>query len=203
MTIGDAFDQTVARFPDREALVSRHQQLRYTWEQLREEVDRCARGLIALGIQKGQRVGIWAPNRAEWTITQFATAKLGAILVNINPAYRLHELEYALNQSSCHALVLSPNFRATSYIEMLQALCPELERSQPGQLDARRLPHLRHVIRMGEERTAGMWNWGDVMAKASEVTPAQLAERQADQEFDDPINIQYTDSSRSLGKRSM
>ena len=99
MTIGAAFDQTVARFPDREALVSRHQGLRYTWAQLRDEVDRAARGLLAIGITKGDRVGIWSPNRAEWTITQFATSKIGAILVNINPAYRLHELEYALNQS--------------------------------------------------------------------------------------------------------
>src|SRR5579885_2092315 len=92
MTIGDAFDKTVARFPTREALVVRQQGLRYTWEQLREQVDRCARGLMALGIQRGDRVGIWAPNRAEWAITQFATSKIGAILVNINPAYRLHEL---------------------------------------------------------------------------------------------------------------
>ncbi len=192
MTIGDAFDQTVARFPGREALVVRQQNLRYSWAALKGEVDTCARGLMALGIQKGQRVGIWAPNCAEWTIIQFATAKIGAILVNINPAYRLHELEYALNQSTCTTLVLSPNFRTTSYIEMLQTLCPELERSQPGQLDARRLPHLRHVIRMGEEHTPGMWNWGHVMARASEVTTAHLAERQAEQEFDDPINIQYT-----------
>ncbi len=192
MTIGDAFDQTVARFPEREALVVRQQHLRYTWAQLRQEVDRCARGLMALGIQKGQRVGIWAPNRAEWTITQFATAKIGAILVNINPAYRLHELEYALNQSTCAALVFSPNFRTTNYIEMVQSLCPELERCAPGELDARRLPHLRHVIRMGEERTPGMWSWGEVMDRASEVTPEQLAARQAEQEFDDPINIQYT-----------
>src|ERR1051326_8431366 len=192
MTIGDAFDQTVARFPEREALVVRQQSLRYTWAQLRDAVEQCARGLMALGIQKGQRVGIWAPNRAEWTITQFATAKIGAILVNINPAYRLHELEYALNQSTCAALVLSPTFRTTSYLEMIQALCPELARSDPGHLDARRLPHLRHVIRMGDEQTPGMWNWGDVMAKASEVSPAQLAARQAEQEFDDPINIQYT-----------
>jgi len=192
VTIGDAFDQTVSRFPDREALVSRHQKLRYTWAQLRREVDQCARGLMAQGIQKGQRVGIWAPNVAEWLITQFATAKIGAILVNINPSYRLHELEYALNQSTCAALVLSPTFRATSYIEMMQTLCPELARSEPGKLDARRIPHLRHVIRLGEERAPGMWNWGDIMAQASAVTAEQLAERQAEQEFDDPINIQYT-----------
>ncbi|HEY7346794.1 MAG TPA: AMP-binding protein [Ktedonobacterales bacterium] len=192
LTIGDAFDQTVSRFSDREALVSRHQHLRYTYADLRREVDQCARGLMALGIQKGQRVGIWAPNVAEWCITQFATAKIGAILVNINPAYRLNELEYALNQSTCTALVLSPNFRATSYLEMMQTLCPELERSEPGHLDARRIPHLRHVIRLGDERTPGMWTWADVMSRASEITPAQLAERQAEQEFDDPINIQYT-----------
>ena len=97
MTIGDALDRTVARFPDREALISRHQGLRYTWSQLRDEVDRFARGLMALGIQKGDRVGIWAPNVAEWAITQYACAKIGAILVNVNPGYRLHELEYALN----------------------------------------------------------------------------------------------------------
>ncbi len=204
VTIGNAFDETVARFPEREALVSRHQNLRYTWKTLQEEVNRCARGLMALGIQKGDRVGIWAPNCAEWCITQFATAKIGAILVNINPAYRLHELEYALNQSGCMALVLAPNFRATSYLEMVQTLCPELNESAPGALKARRLPNLRHVIRLGSvsaapagspvlpAETPGMWTWAEVMEKASQVTPEELAARQADQEFDDPINIQYT-----------
>ena len=192
MTIGDAFDETVAKFPDREALVSRHQNLRYTWAELRWEVDLCARGLMALGLHKGQRVGIWSPNRAEWTITQFATAKIGAILVNINPAYRLHELEYALNQASCSALVLAPTFRTTDYLGMLQTLAPELARSAPGELDANKLPHLHHVIRMGKEPTPGMWTWGDLMFRATDVSVAQLADRQADQEFDDAINIQYT-----------
>ncbi len=140
MTIGDAFDQTVARYPDREALVSRHQSLRYTWTQLRDEVDQAARGLLAIGIGKSDRVGIWSPNRAEWAITQFATSKIGAILVNINPAYRLHELEYALNQSGCVALVFAPNFRATDYTAMMQTLCPELAHSAPGQLDAHKFP---------------------------------------------------------------
>jgi fatty-acyl-CoA synthase len=196
LTIGDAFDQTAARFPDREALVVRQQGLRYTYAQLREEVDRCARGLLALGIQKGQRVGIWAPNRAEWAITQLAAAKIGAILVNINPAYRLHELEYALNQSGCAALVMAPRFRTGNYIEMIQTLCPALERSAPGQLDATRLPQLRHVVLLsgadGPQRVAGMWTWDDLMERANEVSPETLAARQAEQEFDDPINIQYT-----------
>jgi fatty-acyl-CoA synthase len=196
LAIGDAFDQTVARLPDHEALVVRQQGLRYTYAQLRERVDRCARGLLALGIQKGQRVGIWAPNRAEWTILQLATAKIGAILVNINPAYRLHELEYVLNQSTCAMLVLAPEFRSANYTEMLLTLCPELHRSAPGQLDANKAPHLRHLVRLGgpqgEERAPGMWDWGDLMERAAEVTPETLAGLQAEQQFDDPINIQYT-----------
>ncbi|HEX6799353.1 MAG TPA: AMP-binding protein [Ktedonobacterales bacterium] len=192
MTIGDAFDRTVARFPDRDALISRHQGLRYTWTQFQDEVNRFARGLMALGIQKGDRVGIWSPTHAEWAITQYGCAKIGAILVNVNPAYRVHELEYALNQSGCNTLVLAPSFRTTSYLEMLQTLAPELARCAPGQLDSHTLPALRHVIRLGTERTPGMWVWGEVMERAKEVAPDQLAARQADLEFDDPINIQYT-----------
>jgi len=192
LTIGDALDQTAARFPDREALISSHQNLRYTYRELRQEVDKAARALMALGLQKGDRIGIWAANCAEWTITQLASAKIGAILVNINPSYRLHELEYALNQSGCKALVMAPNFRATSYIDMMLTLCPELHHTAPGQLDAHRAPHLRHIIRLGEERSPGMWVWGEILSRAQEVSIEQLAERQAEQEFDDPANIQYT-----------
>lgn len=192
MTIGDAFDATVARFPTREALVSRHQNLRYTWEQLRAAVDQCARGLLALGITQGQRVGIWAPNCAEWAIAQFATAKIGAVLVTINPAYRLHELEYALNQSTCVALVLAPRFRTTDYLEIVQTLCPELARSAPGMLDAHRAPHLRHVVHLGQEATPGMWSWQDLLQRAGAVSVEQLATCQGYLEFDQEINIQYT-----------
>jgi fatty-acyl-CoA synthase len=192
MTIGDALDRTVARFPSRDALISRHQGLRYTWTQLQDEVNCFARGLMALGIRKGDRVGIWAPNCAEWAITQYACAKIGAILVNVNPAYRVHELEYALNQSGCNTLVLAPNFRTTSYLDMLRTLAPELDRCAPGQLDSHRLPALRHVIRLGTERTPGMWVWGEVMERAKEVPAEHLTVRQAEQEFDDPANIQYT-----------
>jgi fatty-acyl-CoA synthase len=191
-TIGDAFDRTVARFPDRDALISRHQGLRYTWSTLQEEVNRFARGLLALGIQKGDRVGIWSPTYAEWTITQYASAKIGAILVNINPGYRLHELEYALNQSGCNTLVLAPAFRATSYLDMMQTLLPELAHAAPGQLDSHKLPQLRHLIRLGTERTPGMWVWGEIMERAKEISSDQLGQRQAEQEFDDPANIQYT-----------
>src|SRR6266404_3125454 len=130
LTIGDMFDRTAERYADNEALVSRHQNLRYTYRQLKQEVDRAARALIALGVDKGQRVGIWAPNCAEWTITQFATAKLGAILVNINPSYRLNEVQYALTQSGCTWLVTAPRFKTSDYTGMIHELTPELAGSR-------------------------------------------------------------------------
>ncbi len=153
----------------------------------------CARGLLALGIKKGDRVGIWAPNRAEWTITQFATAKIGAILVNINPSYRLHELEYALNQSGCSALVYRGRVSDHRlYGDDADALPGTGAQSAPGQLDAHKFPALRHVIRLGDERMPGMWTWGEMLSAREEVAAETLAARQAEQEFDDPINIQYT-----------
>jgi fatty-acyl-CoA synthase len=200
LTIGDMFDQIVAQYPEHEALVARHQGLRLTYRLLQEAVDRCARGLMALGLRQGERIGIWAPNRAEWTITQVATSKIGAILVNINPSYRVHELAYALEQSGCAMLVIAPQFRTSNYTEMLYALAPELRDSRPRQLRAAKLPELRAVIRMGEGRAPGMYTWGDLMAMAAQVTPQALAERQRQQQFDDPINIQYTSGTTGYPK---
>ncbi len=207
LTIGDAFDRTVARFPDREALIVRHQGLRYTWRQLQEQVDCAARGLMALGIARGERVGIWSPNRAEWVITQYATAKIGAILVNINPAYRLHELEYALSQSGCAALVTAPRFRTADYLSMLYTLLPNLRKSVLGESSAAgpetRIPSLRHIIRLenpGDAPAPGMWTWSALMGRADEVTPESLAARQAVVQFDDPANIQYTSGTTGSPK---
>jgi fatty-acyl-CoA synthase len=208
-TIGDCFDETAARFPDRDALISRHQSLRYTWQQLQAEVNKAARALLALGVTKGDRVGIWSPNCAEWTITQFATAKIGAVLVNINPSYRSHELEYALRQSGTSTLVLQGAFKSSDYVATLAELVPEIGEPQtstdsdhlPGQLHSARLPELKRVICLDENycRT-GMYSWQKMLSHADHVTQEQLDELQATLQFDEPINIQYTSGTTGAPK---
>ena len=199
-TIGDLFDRVTEKVPDNEALVSCHQGLRYTYRQLQAACDLLARGLMACGIQKGERVGIWSPNYAEWVITQFATAKIGAILVNVNPAYRVHELEYALRQSGCRALIVAPPYKTTDFAALLREVCPELEDSAPGRLSAARLPQLRTVIALGAQSVGGAYTWQQVMAMAHEVSPDLLAARQRSLNFDDAINIQYTSGTTGLPK---
>ncbi|MBU3057474.1 AMP-binding protein [Pseudomonas indica] len=200
MTIGAAFDDTVRRFPQREALVVRHQGLRFSWAELSEAVDRCARGLMALGLQPGDRLGIWAPNCAEWCITQFASAKVGAILVNINPAYRLNELEYALKQSGCRWLICADAFKTSDYHAMLAELLPELPGSTPGQLDCVRLPELRGIVSLGAEPAPGMLGWQALQAGAEQIPADALAARGELLQFDDPINIQYTSGTTGFPK---
>ena len=200
LTIGDMFDQTVATYPDHPALIARIQQIRWTYHELHEQVERCARGLMSLGIAKGDRVGIWSLNRAEWCVTQFATAKIGAILVNINPAYRLHELEYALKQSGCSALVISPAFKSSNYPEMVTALAPELVNCGPGALQSARLPALHTVICMGDDATEGMFSWDELLQRAEQVSSDQLHARQRTLEFDDAINVQYTSGTTGFPK---
>ena len=199
-TIGDLFDRVTEKIPDNEALVSCHQGLRYTYRQLQAACDLLARGLMACGIQKGERVGIWSPNYAEWVITQFATAKIGAILVNVNPAYRVHELEHALRQSGCRALIVAPPYKTTDFAALLREVCPELDDCAPGRLSAARLPQLRTVIALGAQSVGGANTWQQVMAMAHEVTPDLLAARQRSLNFDDAINIQYTSGTTGLPK---
>jgi fatty-acyl-CoA synthase len=200
MTIGAAFDATVAKFPEREALVVRHQGLRYSWKELAEAVDRHARALLALGLNSGDRLGIWAPNCAEWCITQFASAKIGAILVNINPAYRSSELEYALKQSGCRWVICADAFKTSDYHAMFQGLVPELAGAEPGSLSCEKLPELRGVISLSATPPAGFLPWAKLQQKAGEVSVEALAERQASLQFDDPINIQYTSGTTGFPK---
>ncbi|BAW23515.1 MULTISPECIES: fatty acid CoA ligase family protein [Pseudomonas] len=198
--IGDAFDATVARFPDREALVVRHQALRYTWQQLAEAVDQHARALMALGVQPGDRLGIWAPNCAEWCITQFASAKVGAILVNINPAYRSSELDYALGQAGCRWVICADAFKTSDYHAMLQGLVPGLASSQPGALTCERFPELRGVVSLAASPPPGFLAWHALQARAESVSCQALVERQAQLRCDDPINIQYTSGTTGFPK---
>ncbi|MDD2032619.1 MULTISPECIES: AMP-binding protein [unclassified Pseudomonas] len=199
-TIGEAFDQTVARYPDGEALVVRHQSLRYTWRQLAEAVDLHARALLALGLKAGDRLGVWAPNCAQWCISQFASAKIGVILVNINPAYRSSELEYVLKQSGCQWLVCAAAFKTSDYHAMVQALAPELAEQSIGQLHSERLPLLRGVISLDAQPPSGFLPWSQLAALGAAVLPEQLVERQASLHHDDPVNIQYTSGTTGFPK---
>jgi len=200
VTIGDLFDLTVEKYPDHPALISRHQNIRLTYRELQDQVNQCAKGLMALGLRKGQRIGIWSPNRTEWCITQFATSKIGAILVNINPAYRLHELEYVLKQSGCSALVIAPQFKTSNYVELMYSLAPELSLSKEGKLKSALLPDLTTVICLGPEKIPGMFSWDEVLAMSDSESDDQLRQRQSEQEFDDPINIQYTSGTTGFPK---
>jgi len=199
-TIGAALDRAAARFGDRDALISCHQNLRYTYGDLLREANRAARALMALGVERGDRVGIWSANSAEWLIVQYAAAKAGAILVNVNPSYRLRELEYALNQSGVSVLVTARRFRKTDYIEMLTALMPELTMARAGRLAAEKVPALRHLIYLGNDRGPGGISWTDFVRQGDATAEADLSAREAQLQFDDPANIQYTSGTTGSPK---
>ncbi len=200
ITIGDKFDEIVEQFPNKEALIVHHQNIRWTYRRLQEEVDKCAKALLACGLEKGDRAGIWSPNRSEWTVMQFATAKVGVILVNINPSYRVHELEYALNQSGCKMLVTADIFKTSDYESMILDLAPELMSASFGALNSAKLPELKMVVSLADQPKKGLLSWKNLIAKASESTNEALAERQATLAFDDAINIQYTSGTTGYPK---
>ena len=191
-TIGVYFDRICGQYPDKDALVVRHQDVRWTYRELQQKVDELAVGLLALGIEPGDRVGIWGPNSYEWVTVQLATAKIGAIMVCINPAYRLYELEFALNKVECKLVVTAEKFKTSDYLGMLNTLAPELADSKPGALQAEKLPHLRTVIRMGAGETAGMLNFGAVCGLGGEKDGDQLRALEGLLKPDDAINIQFT-----------
>ncbi|MEW9899960.1 AMP-binding protein [Chitinivorax sp. PXF-14] len=199
-TIGRYFDKTVARFGEREALVVRHQNVRLSYRELGDKVEQLAASLLRLGLQPGDRIGIWSQNNAEWAITQFATAKAGLVLVNINPSYRVFELEYALNLVECKALILSPQFKSSDYLAILAELAPELATGTPGQLGAARLPALQWVIRMGPQRTPGMLNFDELLTPAGPDELARLAALADTLDRNDAINIQFTSGTTGSPK---
>jgi len=199
-TVGQFLDDTVERFPDRLAVVFREQQVRRTWREFQAEVDRTAAAFLALGLEPGDRVGIWSPNRYEWLLTLFATARVGMVLVNVNPAYRVYELEYALNKVGCRAIVTAASFKTSDYLKMLRDLAPELASSVPGQLRSARLPALQWVIRTGSEGSPGMLAFDALAARATDdlIERARGIGRSLD--CHQPINIQFTSGTTGSPK---
>jgi fatty-acyl-CoA synthase len=188
------------RWPARIALVVRHQGLRYTFAELTAAVDRIARGLLACGLVPGVRVGIWSPNNAEWVLTMFAAARAGLILVNINPAYRASELEFALRQSGCSALLLAASFKSSDYIGMLRSLMPELERGHPGRVMSARLPLLRTLIQLSPAQVRGFLSFADLQAAGDAADPAVLIQASRTLDPDGPYNIQFTSGTTGTPK---
>jgi len=202
-TIGVFFDAMAFCQPTQEALVSSHQRRRYTYLELQREANRLASALLELGLQPGERVGIWSHNNAEWVLMQIATAKAGLILVNINPAYRTAEVEYALNKVDCKALVTMARFKTSDYLGMLRELAPEWEHGQPGQLESVKLPHLRSVIWIDEagqgDDQPGFTRFTDLLASGN-PDDARLTELAATLQATDPINIQFTSGTTGFPK---
>ncbi len=180
-TIGANLERSVSRFGDREALTSRHQDLRYTYAEFNQEVDRVARSLLAVGLEKGDRLGIWSPNCAEWALVQYATAKIGVVLVNINPAYRTSELSYALRQSGCRMLIAARAFKSSDYVTMIEKVRADL-------------PDLERVTVLDSP------DWAELLDQCNRVDADQLCQRSGALDFDDPINIQYTSGTTGSPK---
>jgi len=199
-TIGKFFDYAAGRFAEREAVVSIHQQVRFTYSELAERVNKLAKAFISAGFQKGDRIGIWSPNNVQWLITQYATAKAGLILVTINPAYRSHELAYVLRQSGCKGLILQNNLRSSNYEQMLCELCPELPNVSTGKLVSIEYEHLTTIISTTESSVSGIYNWADFNDLSNDSSDQDLDARLNSQDMDDPINIQYTSGTTGFPK---
>ncbi len=198
-TLGQNLDRTAARVPDHPALIVRSQGVHWTYAELVRQAEAFAAGLLALGVRRGDRLGIWSLNNAEWVVVQFATAKAGIILVNVNPSYRATELEFALNMVGCKVLICATRFKTSDYLGMLTQIVPELAASVPGELRSQRLPDLRLVIQIGGA-APGCLPFGEVAGLATDAHRAELARLQPLLQFDDPINIQFTSGTTGAPK---
>ncbi len=200
LTLGNMLDKVAARYPDSDAVVSVHQDKRWTYREFLERVDHAARALIALGVSKGDRVGIWAMNYAEWILIQFATAKMGAIMVNLNSAYRTHEFEYATRQAEIHTLFVQVRFKTSDYMGMFREVCPESSECAKGDIRSEHFPSLRNVVFMGEGQFDAVFSWSEFWEKAELISADELRKAEYSLDFDDPINIQYTSGTTGFPK---
>ncbi len=200
ITISEMFRETVSRYGPREALVFKETDQRFSYYDFDREIDALASGLLAMGLEKGDTIGIWSPNRFEWVLTQFATARIGVVMVNINPAYRVAELEYALNKVGCKALILAKSFKSSNYLDMIRQLAPELKNCEPGRLRSARLPQLQSVVVMDEEEAEGVFSFDQVKNLGGPAQQLRLSKIEKTLTPDDPINVQFTSGTTGAPK---
>lgn len=203
VTVGDLLDQMAEKYPDHDAVIYIDRPFRKTYSQFRDLCNVVAKGLMAMGIKKGDHVAIWATNYPEWIIAQFATAKIGAVLVTVNTNYKIFELEYLLKQSDSKTLILIEGFKDANYVEIINQLCPELKECSPGNLNSQALPYLKNVIYIGDKNYPGMFNWKDLYKLAEQVSDEELRERQESLDVHDVINMQYTSGTTGFPKGVM
>ncbi|MDD1692532.1 MAG: AMP-binding protein [Methanoregula sp.] len=200
MTLGEMLEDIASKYPDTEAVVSVHQNIRWTYREFLRQVHNVARGLMGLGVEKGDRVGIWAMNHAEWLVIQYATAKIGAIMVNINPSYRTYELEYVLKQAEIQTIIIQGRFKTSDYVGMFYEACPEAFEAKPGRISSEKFPFLKNAVFIGNIPYNGMLTWEELLKKAEEITDDELVARSDALSFDDAINIQYTSGTTGFPK---
>lgn len=203
ITMGQLLDMQAERYPNHEAVVYPFENVRWTYSEFCDRVNRIARGLIRIGVKKGQHVAVWATNVPEWLLAQFAIAKVGAVLVTVNTNYKVFELEYLLRQSDSTTLIMTRGFKDSDYVQIINQLCPELKDCEPGQLNSSKLPYLKNVIYIGNESYSGMYNFNDLYRFAEDVPPERLKQVEESLSPHDVVNMQYTSGTTGFPKGVM